>query len=42
MRTETLLGIGALVVLIVFVFIAFRKGFSVKPTDDPPPPSGYT
>jgi len=42
MRTETIFGIGALIVLVAFVFFAFRKGFSVKPTDDPPGPSGYT
>ena len=39
MSTETLLGIGALVVLVAFIFIAFRKGFSVKPTDNPARPS---
>ena len=39
---ETILGIGALIVLVGFVYFAFRKGFSVKPTDNPPPPSSYT
>jgi hypothetical protein len=39
MTTQTIVGIGA---LIVFVVVAFRKGFSVKPSDDPPGPSGYT
>jgi hypothetical protein len=39
---ETILGIGALVVIVAFAVFAFRKGLSVKPSDDPPGPSGYT
>lgn len=42
MKTETILGIGALVVLVSFIFFAFRKGFSVKPTDNPPGRNDYT
>ena len=39
MKTETIFAIGALIVLVGFIWIAFRKGFSVKPTDNPPGPS---
>ena len=39
MKTETILGLGALIVIVVFIFVAFRKGLSVKPTDNPPPPT---
>jgi hypothetical protein len=42
MKTETILGLGALVVLVVFIVFAFRKGLSVKPTDNPPPRNDYT
>jgi hypothetical protein len=42
MTTQTIFGIGALIVIVVFVVVAFREGFSVKPSDDPPGPSGYT
>ena len=39
MSIETLLGAGALIVVTGFIVFAFRQGLSVKPTDDPPPPS---
>jgi hypothetical protein len=39
MKTETILGLGALIVIVVFIFVAFRKGLSVKPTDNPAPPT---
>jgi len=42
MTTQTILGIGALIVIVVFVVVAFRKGFSVKPGADTKGPSGYT
>ena len=42
MTTQTILGIGALIVIVAFIVFAFRKGFSVKPTDNPPGPNGYT
>ena len=38
MNTETILGIGALVVIVVFIVFAFRQGLKVKnkPEDVPP------
>jgi len=42
MTTQTILGIGALIVIVVFVVVAFRKGFSVEPRAYTQKPSGYT
>ena len=42
MKTETILGIGGLIVLVGFIWVAFRKGFSVKPSDNPPERNDYT
>jgi hypothetical protein len=35
----TILGLASGVILVAFVFFAFRQGFKVKPSDNPPPPS---
>jgi hypothetical protein len=34
MKTETILGIGALIVLVGFVLFAFRQGMKIKSPDD--------
>jgi hypothetical protein len=34
MKTETILGIGALIVLVAFIVFAFRQGMNVKPSGD--------
>jgi hypothetical protein len=42
MKTETILGIGALIVLAGFIFFAFRQGMRVKgrPENVPPEETG--
>jgi hypothetical protein len=42
MDMETIAGIGALIVIVAFIVFAFRKGLSVKPSDNPPRGSDYT
>ena len=43
MNTETILGIGALIVIVAFIVFAFRKGQSVKPGGrDPSQKDDYT
>jgi hypothetical protein len=34
MRTETILGIGALIVIVCFVWFAFHQGMKLKSPDD--------
>ena len=34
MSTETLLGIGSVIILVAFVFFAFRQGMKIKRPDD--------
>jgi hypothetical protein len=38
MKTETILGIGALVAILVFVVFAFRQGLKVKNKPEGVPP----
>jgi hypothetical protein len=38
MNTETVLGIGALVVIVVFIVFAFRQGLKVKNKPEGVPP----
>ena len=38
MKTETMLGIGALIAIVAFVVFAFRQGFSVKRKPEGVPP----
>jgi hypothetical protein len=38
MKTETILGIGALIVLVSFVIFAFRQGMKVKNKPEGVPP----
>jgi hypothetical protein len=38
MNTETILGIGALIVIMVFIVFAFRQGLKVKNKPDGVPP----
>ena len=38
MNTETILGIGALVVIVVFIVFAFRQGLKVKNKPEGVPP----
>jgi hypothetical protein len=41
MKTETILGIGALIVILVFVVFAFPRGMQVKPDPENKPPNNY-
>jgi hypothetical protein len=41
MTTETILGIGALIAILVFIVFAFRKGMQVKPDPENKPPNNY-
>jgi hypothetical protein len=34
MKTETILGIGALIVIVVFVVFAFRQGMKIRSPND--------
>jgi hypothetical protein len=38
MKTETILGIGALIVLVAFIVFAFRQGMGVKRRPEGVPP----